>query len=98
MIETEIIETDKGAALGYRHLLGNEPPWLIVIQGEKGYLASDYINIEFAEKVGDACAIISNAKDFDEMLEMPVTSSTSKAREIGIKPGMSGREALDLLI
>ncbi len=98
MIETEIIETGKGAALGYRHLLGNNPPWLVVIQAEKGYLATDYINVEFADSIGDACAIVSGAKDFEDLLNMKVTKVTRKAEELGITPGMLGKEALERMI
>ncbi|GEM_PF-2788280 len=98
MIETEIIELKNGAALGFRHLLGNRPPWLLIIQGENGYLATEYINKEFASRVGDAFAIVSNASNFEEMLKGEVTWVSEKAKELGVELGMSGEEALEYLV
>ena len=98
MIETEIVETNKGAALAYRHLLGNKPPWLVIIQGSKGYLATDYINKEFADEIGDCFAVISGAKTFEDMLSMKVTWVSREAKKLGITPGMAGKSALNLLI
>ncbi len=98
MIETEIIETNKGAALGYRHLLGNKPPWLVIIQAEKGYLATDYINKDFADEIGDCFAIVSGAKDFDDMLNGKITWASREAKKLGITPGMLGKDALNMMM
>ncbi len=98
MIETEIIETKRGAALGYKHLLGNKPPWLIVIQAEKGYIATEYINAEYADEIGDCCAIVSGANDFNEMLTRKIIWASREAKKLGIKPGMLGADALERLI
>ncbi len=98
MIETEIIELKGGAALGYRHLLGNKPPWLVIIQGEKGYLATEYLNKEFVDRIGDACAIVEGAKDFDDMLNGIVSWVSQEAEKLGVKVGMQGRDALRLML
>ncbi len=98
MIETEIIEVKNGAALGFRHLLGNKPPWLLIIQAENGYLTTEYINKEFAERVGDALAIVSNASNFEEMLDGEITWVSKKAKELGVELGMSGAEALEYMV
>lgn len=72
--------------------LGNAP--LIIVKADKGYVMCGYLNIEVAEKLGDAAAIVSGVKSVEEMLKKPVKSVTSKARELGVEPGMKGREAL----
>ena len=98
MIETEIIETSHGAALGYRHLLGNKEPWLVVIQAEHGYLANDYIDFDFADRIGDSFVIVSGAETFEDLLNKPVTKVSQEARKLGARPGMLGKDVLELFL
>ena len=67
---------------------------LLVVKGSKGLIGCPYLNIDSFEKFGEACAIIP-AVDTAGMLESKVTAVTTKARELGLEVGMSGREALD---
>ncbi len=76
--------------------LGNAP--LILVKADKGYIMCGYLNIEIAEKLGDAAAVISGVKSVEEILEKPVKAATSKARELGVEPGMTGREALQKMM
>jgi len=68
---------------------------LLVIKAEKGIIGCGYISIEIAEKFEEAIAIITGVSSIEEMLEKPVVRVSKKARELGIKEGMSGREALE---
>jgi uncharacterized protein YunC (DUF1805 family) len=52
------------------------------------------LDVNAFEKFGEACAIIP-AVDTAGMLNSKVTAVTTKAKELGIEVGMSGREALD---
>ena len=70
---------------------------LLTIQGEKGLLACAYINIATCDKTGEACAIVSGVKTHEEMLSKLVVGVSKAASELGIVPGMSGAEALELL-
>jgi uncharacterized protein YunC (DUF1805 family) len=67
---------------------------LLVVKGSKGVIGCPYLNIASFEKFGEACAIVP-AVDTAGMLNSKVTAVTTKARELGIEVGMSGREALD---
>jgi len=67
---------------------------LVLIVGERGYLACGYWNLETAEKFGDCCVIITGVNTIEEMLEKKVVAVSKKAKEVGINLGMSGREAL----
>ncbi len=73
--------------------LGKAP--LIIAKTDKGYIMCGYLNIEVAEKLGDAAAIVSGVSSVEELLEKPVKAVTTKARSLGVKPGMTGREALE---
>lgn len=68
---------------------------LLVIKAEKGIIGCGYISIEIAEKFEEAIAIITGVSSIEEMLEKPVVRVSKRARELGIKEGMSGREALE---
>ena len=68
--------------------------FILVIKAEKGLLGCGYISLETAERVGDAVAIVSGVKNFDDMLAARVKSVSSAAAELGVEPGMSGRVAL----
>lgn len=95
-METEIVETRKGAALGIKISLGKSP--LLIVKAEKGYLCCGYFNKKTIEKLDDCAAVISEVKSFPEMLKKRVEYATRKARELGVKKGMLGEKALDKLI
>lgn len=67
---------------------------LLAIRSGSGMLACGYLKIETAEKLGDALAIVTDVGDFEQMLEKPVAAASSAAAALGVRVGMSGREAL----
>jgi uncharacterized protein YunC (DUF1805 family) len=67
---------------------------LLVVKGSRGVIGCGYLNVASFEKFGEACAIVP-AVDLQAMPDAKVTAVTSKAKELGIEVGMSGREALD---
>lgn len=75
---------------------GDGHPNMILIQCKKGYLMCGYLNMDAAEKFGDAAVLVGGA-DFEEVLDNPIKAMTSEARKLGITDGMTGREAAMLL-
>jgi uncharacterized protein YunC (DUF1805 family) len=67
---------------------------LLVVKGSKGVIGCPYLDVAMFERTGEACAIIP-AADTAGMPDGKVIAVTSRARELGIEIGMSGREALD---
>ncbi|MBI2185287.1 MAG: YunC family protein [Thaumarchaeota archaeon] len=55
------------------------------------------LDIGAAERLGMAAVRVLGVGSIDELLEREVVQVTSKARELGVKEGMKGREALDKL-
>ena len=70
---------------------------VLFIRGDSGFLGCGYFSLETADKVGDAAAIVTGVKSFDDMLAAPVKAVSAAAAARGVRPGMTGREALLLL-
>ncbi|MBO5959274.1 MAG: DUF1805 domain-containing protein [Lentisphaeria bacterium] len=71
---------------------------LLLISGQNGFLGCGYINMETAERLGAAFALVTGVSSFEDMLKREVKAVSSAAAAKGVKPGMSGRDALLLLV
>ncbi len=89
----EQIKLENGCALGLRFEMQKYP--LLVIRAEKGFLMCGYLNVNAAETLGDTAAKVRGVQSFEDMLNAPVVEVTELARELGIEPGMTGREVLE---
>ncbi len=96
VISINPLKIDEKTALGVKVDLPDSPPLLLVI-GEKGFVMCGFLNMDAAEKLNVTAAMVSGVKTFDDVLEAEVRAVTSKAKKKGIKPGMTGKEALKLL-
>ncbi len=67
---------------------------ILIIKGKKGLLTCGYFKIDVADAINDAIAVVTNVKDFDEMLDSKVVAVSENAKKIGVKVGETGREAL----
>ncbi|MFH1396900.1 MAG: DUF1805 domain-containing protein [archaeon] len=70
---------------------------VLVIKALHGMLGCGYINVEAADKFGDAVAIVTGVKSFEDMLEAKVVKVSEAAQNKGVEEGMTGKEALILL-
>lgn len=70
---------------------------LLVIRTEKGMLGCGYLSLGAAEKFGHALAIVRGVSNYDEMLAATVQEVSAAAAALGVKSGMTGREALALM-
>lgn len=89
----EQIQLENGCALGLHFELQKYP--LLVIRAEKGFLMCGYLNISAAETLGDMAAKVKGVGSFDDMLKAKVVEATQQAKDLGIEPGMTGKEALE---
>ena len=67
---------------------------ILVIRAAHGLLGCGYISAETAAKVGDALAVVSGVANYDDMLNATVKAVSPAAEALGIRPGMTGRDAL----
>ena len=70
---------------------------LLLIQGQNGMLGCGYFNVETADKLNSAMAIVTGVKCYDDMLTRPVVKVSARATEYGVTVGMSGKDALLLM-
>lgn len=67
---------------------------VLIIKAQHGLLGCGYLALATAEKVGDAAAIVTGVKNFDDMLNARVQAVSSAAAALGVTTGMTGKEAL----
>lgn len=89
----EQIQLEKGCVIGLHFEMQEYP--LLVIRAEKGFLMCGYLNINAAETLGDSAARVKGVRNFEDMLNAQVVEATQLARNLGIEPGMTGKEALE---
>jgi uncharacterized protein YunC (DUF1805 family) len=97
MIEVSPLRIGGKTALGVRVELPNSPPLLVII-GQNGFVGCGFININAAEKLDVAVATVTGVKTFDDVLNAEIRAVTSKAQSRGVRVGMKGRDALELLL
>ena len=91
MLETKQI----GDWTGILVRLGNAN--LVMMVARKGFVGCGYFNIETAERLGDALALVTGVKTLDDVLNAEIKKVSSKAKEFGVTEGMTGKQALELL-
>lgn len=84
-----------GNSIGVKIDMGNAN--LLLIKADKGFIMCGYLDIETAERLNDAACIVKGVENFDDMLNAKIAKVTTKAKELGIKEGMSGKDALKIL-
>ena len=89
----EQIHLENGCVLGLQFEMQKYS--LLVIRAEKGFLMCGYLNISAAETLGDTAARVRGVGNFEDMLKAQVAEVTQLARDLGIEPGMTGKEALE---
>jgi len=89
---------DDKIGLGLRVDLPESPAPLVMIIGRLGFVCCGFLNIEVAEKLNVAAAMVSGVKNFDDVLNSEVKAVTLKAQALGVKTGMKGKDALKFFL
>jgi uncharacterized protein YunC (DUF1805 family) len=76
------------------HRIPTQSANIILIKGKHGFLGCGYFNVETANKLQEAIAIVAGVQTFDDMLNATVVNVSAAAEKNGIVKGMSGRDAL----
>jgi len=93
----EQVDVGEGKALGIRVELPGSPPLLLIV-AERGFVMCGFLNVDAAERLGVAAVMVSGVRTFEDVLEAEVRAATSKAKALGVREGMKGREALALMM
>lgn len=70
---------------------------LLVVRGGKGILGCGYFNMSVAEKIDEALAIVRGVQSVEDMMEAEVRKVSPAAQALGVTPGMTGRQAMQLM-
>ncbi len=97
MINVTPLKIDDKVAVGVRVDLPDAPPLLLIV-GRTGFVMCGFLNIDAAEKVNVTAAMVSGVKTFNDVLEAGIKAVTAKAKRKGIKVGMKGKDAVNLLL
>jgi uncharacterized protein YunC (DUF1805 family) len=79
------------------HVIELQNANIVVLKANRGYVMCGYLNLEAAEKMGDAAAVVTGVRGAEDALKAKVKAATSKAKAFGVREGMSGEEAIRLL-
>ena len=71
---------------------------LVLVKAAKGFVMCGYLNIDISEKFKQAAAIVKGIKTIEDLLNSAVVQVTTSALDLGIKPGMTGRQALEKMV
>jgi uncharacterized protein YunC (DUF1805 family) len=77
-----------------RHRIDLAAP-LLIARGAKGFLGCGYVNPATCDKTGEACAIVTGVKDFDDMLSATVVAVSQAAAALGVRVGDAGADAME---
>jgi uncharacterized protein YunC (DUF1805 family) len=94
MINVTSLKVNGKSCLGLRVDLPDCPAPMILIAAEKGFVMCGFLNVEAAEKLNVAAAVVSGVKTFDDVLNAQVKATTSRAKGLGVEVEMKGSEAL----
>ena len=67
---------------------------LILVKAKFGYIMCGLLDVNTADKLGDAAAVVRGVGSIDEILEKLVSDVSPKGLERGIVKGMTGLQAL----
>jgi len=84
-------------AVGLKVDLPDSPPLLMII-GRTGFVMCGFLNVDAAERLNVAAAVVSGVKNLQDALEAEIRAATSKAQTKGVKLGMKGKDAVRLLL
>lgn len=93
MISVVSVKVYDKIGLGVRVELPDSPPLLLVV-AEKGFIMCGFLNVDAAERLGVAAAVVTGVKSFEDVLKAEVKAVTSKAETLGVSIGMKGGDAL----
>ncbi len=91
-----VIRWDRGMALGYEVEFYNAI--LVFAQAPRGFVMCGYLNMAAAEKLGDIAAVVRGVSNIDELFAAKVEEISTAAAKIGVKVGMTGKEALEKMM
>jgi uncharacterized protein YunC (DUF1805 family) len=70
---------------------------LLILKGSKGVLACGYLSVETFNKTGEAAAIVTGVKTFEDMAGAAVSKVSQAGEQVGLRIGMTGAQVMELI-
>jgi len=96
MFEMGKVEVNGKSFLALKAEMPELPPLLLMVGG-KGFVMCGYLNLDAAERLGAAAAVVSGVNSFEDVLNAEIKAATSKAKVLGVEPGKVVRTVLGRL-
>lgn len=96
MIEIDQIKVGDRSLLALKVEMPEAPP-LLLLRGEKGFVMCGYLNLEVAERLGLAAAVVTGVKSFEDVLNAQIKGATTKASALGLERGKTVRDIIGLI-
>ncbi len=71
---------------------------LVLASGKEGFVMCGYLNVEVADNLGVAAAMVRGVTTVNDLLAAKVQAFTKAAAAKGVTAGMTGKEALAKLL
>jgi uncharacterized protein YunC (DUF1805 family) len=75
------------------HHVALQPP-LLMVKGRRGVVGSGYLSVETFNKTREAAAIVTGARTFGDMASASVVKVSLAGKQLGLRVGMTGAQAL----
>ncbi len=95
-MQIEVIDLGNSSAIGLKMDMEHAP--LLVIRAKKGFVMCGYLNMEAANKLGDAAVRVTRVKTFEDVLNAKAVDVSDAAKKLGISVGMPAKEALNKMV
>jgi uncharacterized protein YunC (DUF1805 family) len=95
MVEIKQIKLNSGTALGIKIMKDEKGPLVVLIKAEKGFIVCSNFSMKALEEKGVVAARIAGINSIETALETNIVEITSKAKELGLREGMTVRKALE---
>jgi len=95
LTEVREVEVGGGKAIAVRVALPDAN--LLVVRARRGFVMCGYLDVSAAERFGDVAAVVRGVSSIEDVLGAKIAECTTKARELGVTPGMPAAEALALM-
>ena len=92
------VNLSSGTAIGIKIFRSNGQPAAILIKAPRGFAVCAHFNVKAMEGHGMAVVMFAGVKSIQQALKAKVVSLTKEARALGIKEGMTVKEALEKMM
>ena len=79
------------------YVIPTEKAAIVILSAPKGFVMCGYLNIEAADRLGDAAAMVTGVATADDALKARISALTKAAKDLGVREGMSCEQALSLM-